>query len=210
MKNKLLILLAVTFCLSACSDRLSLLKRRYNKGYYVSVKRDAKPVAKVAKERSESARTPVATRTPETNIARATEIKREAQLLSPAQTIKALPSPVTPVIKQKVPVVTTHNDAGSRALTFRENLYIKALKSLPAAKAEPDSDVMLVLLVILAIFIPPLAVYLKDKAISKWFWLTLILCLLSLFAGWWFFPGLGLLWLAAVVIALLYVFDVIK
>ena len=88
-------------------------------------------------------------------------------------------------------------------------LLKRAIKK--ASQPASDSDLMLILLLILAIIIPPLAVFLKNEGLSKWFWITLILCI---FAG-----GLigityggygGLLWAIAVVIALCYVFGIIR
>jgi len=82
-------------------------------------------------------------------------------------------------------------------------------------RAIPDSpfqggDANLVLLVILAIILPPLGVYLKDGGITGLFWLTLLLCLLL---GGGFFLGIGILggggWGLAAILALLRVFDVI-
>lgn len=74
-----------------------------------------------------------------------------------------------------------------------------------------SSDGMLILLIILAIILPPLGVYMKNNnAVNKWFWVTLVLCLLGAF-GWGFLIiGLGgVLWFAAAIIALLFVFDAI-
>ena len=72
-----------------------------------------------------------------------------------------------------------------------------------------DPDVMFVILIILSFFIPPLAIYLHENGTNKWFWITLILCILSGgFLGWGFTPGAGL-WFIAALIALLVVFDVL-
>lgn len=82
---------------------------------------------------------------------------------------------------------------------------IKNTDHLPSS----DPDVMLILLIILAIFIPPLAVYLKNNEANKWFWITLVLWLLG---GGIAFGGVGyggLLWAAAVIIAVLYVLDML-
>jgi uncharacterized membrane protein YqaE (UPF0057 family) len=71
-----------------------------------------------------------------------------------------------------------------------------------------DSDAMLILLVVLAFFIPPLAVYIKNNhKTDNWFVLTLILWLLS-FVGFGYTPFYGL-WFVASVIALLVVFDIL-
>jgi uncharacterized membrane protein YqaE (UPF0057 family) len=77
----------------------------------------------------------------------------------------------------------------------------KAFKEYRAnKKMRDDGDVELLLLVILAILLPPLAVFLKEGEINVKFWISLILSLL-VFLLW---P----LWLIAVAYALLVVFDV--
>lgn len=68
-------------------------------------------------------------------------------------------------------------------------------------KMRDDGDVELLLLVILAILLPPLAVFLKEGEINVKFWISLILTLLVLL--------LWPLWLIAVAYALLVVFDVV-
>lgn len=77
----------------------------------------------------------------------------------------------------------------------------KAFKEYRAKKKmRDDGDVELLLLVILAILLPPLAVFLKEGELNVKFWISLILSLL-VFLLW---P----LWLIAVAYALLVVFDV--
>ena len=70
-----------------------------------------------------------------------------------------------------------------------------------------SSDANLILLVILAILIPPLGVYLYDGT-STMFWVTLILCLLG---GplWFYVPFVGGLWGIAIILAVLYVLGII-
>lgn len=82
-------------------------------------------------------------------------------------------------------------------------------KQVPSAP-HPDSDAMLIITVILAIVLPPLGVYLKDNSTSKWFWITFILCLISIL-GWGIIHigPLGGLWFVAALIAVLHVLDVI-
>ncbi|MBI4931728.1 MAG: YqaE/Pmp3 family membrane protein [Bacteroidetes bacterium] len=73
-----------------------------------------------------------------------------------------------------------------------------------------DAGLMMFMMVLAAIFIPPLGVYIKDMpSITNWFWITLILCILS--GGIWIggiTAGAGL-WFIAAIIALLHVFDII-
>lgn len=62
-----------------------------------------------------------------------------------------------------------------------------------------DGETNLILLAILAILLPPLAVFLKEGELNAKFWISLVLSLLVIF----FWP----LWLIAVAYALLVVFD---
>ncbi|MBL0133826.1 MAG: YqaE/Pmp3 family membrane protein [Chitinophagaceae bacterium] len=72
----------------------------------------------------------------------------------------------------------------------------KLLKEQKADKAAgKKADDNTILLAILAILLPPLAVYLKEDAITTHFWISLILTLLF--------------WLPGVIYAMLVVFDVI-
>jgi uncharacterized membrane protein YqaE (UPF0057 family) len=72
----------------------------------------------------------------------------------------------------------------------------KVLKEYKADKrAGREADTSLLLLVILAILLPPLAVYLKEGEINSRFWISLILTLLF--------------WIPGVIFALLIVLDAI-
>lgn len=72
----------------------------------------------------------------------------------------------------------------------------KAIKQFKAdKKAGKASDDETVLLVILSILLPPLAVYLKEDAITSHFWIDLILTLIF--------------WIPGVIFALLVVLDAI-
>ena len=73
----------------------------------------------------------------------------------------------------------------------------KLLKEYKAEKkaGHREDDTNLILLAILAILLPPLAVYLKEGEVNSRFWISLILTLLF--------------WVPGVIFALLVVFDVI-
>ncbi|HRE73749.1 MAG TPA: YqaE/Pmp3 family membrane protein [Flavobacteriales bacterium] len=75
--------------------------------------------------------------------------------------------------------------------------------------ATNGADTNTILLVILALFIPPLAVFLKDGSVSTMFWITLILCIIGggFLWGWGGYFGLG--YLIAIILAILYVLDMI-
>lgn len=82
--------------------------------------------------------------------------------------------------------------AEEKKLTFKE--FKRELKKAKRETMTKGSDNM-VLLVICAIFIPPLAVYLKEGAITTNFWIDLVLTLLF--------------WIPGMIFAFLVVFDVI-
>ncbi len=89
----------------------------------------------------------------------------------------------------------------------KENKYSREEQKQLDYSADGAAEVELIILILLSIFVPPLAVYLKKGAVDKWFWVTLILCLLALFGIWAFY--LGGLWFVAFVIALLVVLDIL-
>ena len=82
-------------------------------------------------------------------------------------------------------------------------------KLVDTKPAPVDDTAMLIILVILAILIPPLAVFIYEQATSR-FWIDLILAILGFGVGFWLLGGLGFLCgLAAVIYALLIVLEVI-
>jgi len=75
--------------------------------------------------------------------------------------------------------------------------------------APPAADVSTILLVILAIIIPPLAVFLFE-GVTKRFWIDLILALIGWGVGFWLLGGIGFLCgIVAIVYALLIVLNAI-
>ena len=88
----------------------------------------------------------------------------------------------------------------------------KTVREIAKHSPSSSSDGMLIVELILAIFISPLAVFVHKGDVSKWFWIDLLLWLFS--GVIWFgvrYPGPGgLLWAAAVVIAICYVLGVIR
>jgi len=78
----------------------------------------------------------------------------------------------------------------------------KKLKANKDAGMQDDAETNTILLAILAILLPPLAIYLKERAFTWKFWVSLILIIPVFFVGWYF-------WFAAVLLALLVVFNVL-
>ena len=115
-----------------------------------------------------------------------------------APATKAEPSPET--IKSAVDEFSNLSKHEKKA---RLKDVKKALKEYKKAKREgkSDDDARLILLVILAILLPPLAVFLKEEEFNYKTVVALLLCLLAIFTF--------ALWLIPVLYALLVVFDVL-
>ncbi len=91
------------------------------------------------------------------------------------------------------------NEFNSLSRKERKSRIKEVKKMLSQYKADKragtSADDRIILLAILAILLPPLAVYLKEEEINTKFWISLILTLLF--------------WIPGVIYALLVVFDVI-
>jgi uncharacterized membrane protein YqaE (UPF0057 family) len=94
---------------------------------------------------------------------------------------------------------------------------VNALKAILKTKTTPlspasNGDAMLIIELLLAIILPPLAVFIHKGRIDKWFWITLLLCLFGggLIWGPAYVGGGAFLWIVAAVIAICYVFGIIK
>jgi len=200
--KKIIPFLALAILISSCGNKMTLLKRHYTKGYYVqnssridkmapdkAAKFQATNMERVGPRFVKEVKQPVVTASIKVNsdekIAWANYPK---QMRKEAMAGKKLETGSIPVI--------TLNKRSSENRFANEN------------KRGGGGDVSLVILVLLSIFIPPLAVYLKNGETNKWFWVTLILCLLA-FTYFVFVFG-GSLWFVAFLIAILYVFDIIK
>ena len=79
-----------------------------------------------------------------------------------------------------------------------------------AMDPKSSSDGMFLIMILAAIFVPFIGVYIKNSwRTNNWFWITLVLCILSIFGFGFINPLFFGLWGIAVIIALLNVFDVI-
>lgn len=201
MINKFILPLLAVLLFGSCANKFSLVKRKYNKGYHFSMAKKQSKHDVPAKDAEK-----VATLQPKENVLP----KNEVTELSPSA------FEVMPIIKNEVSTnKTSHKKttvlAAKTKEPFKEEKEIRSLSApqIVALKKEIEKsskgggDVNTILLVILAILIPPLGVYLRDKATDKWFWITLVLWVLSFTALIFVFGGL--LWLAAAIIAVLYV-----
>lgn len=178
MKNKLSIIATslALLVLASCNSSINISKRRYNKGYYVSVS-DTKKA------------------TTETTASRLEESKKiEALAISQnlfSKQIETITTENTPLVASAEKLGTTSNKVEkSKALAYTA-IANKAIQQAPAKKMsivqkavqtklaksiwQKLADDMKVIIIILCFFIPPLAVYLHQDDITKDFWINLIL-----------------------------------
>ena len=124
--------------------------------------------------------------------------KHRAEILTRKKSAKNNPNTVT----------STVLPSDNSNFTIKKSEIRKLARKNIANSNSPNSGGMLIIEIIAAIFFPPLSCFIKDNSkTSKWFWVTLVLCILSLgiylsgiFAG-------GLLYLVAIIIALMHALD---
>jgi uncharacterized membrane protein YqaE (UPF0057 family) len=209
----LLIVSAVLMLLSSCGS-LSITQKRYSRGLNIdwfSAKDDAAP-AKTSKKKQ----TPVKSESIAVEMSQAKQevpIEQVAEVVETNQVDLATAEIATPELKQ----VSTSN---KQALELRK--VSKELPSAVVAKKESksklnrikqtlkaakkaDSDVGTLILIILAIIVPPLAVFLYYMELNAQFWLNILLVVLAVVL----WPISNLLILAAVIHALMVVLGMI-
>jgi uncharacterized membrane protein YqaE (UPF0057 family) len=202
-KSLLFILLAVVFVFSSCNHmgNLQIEKRHYRNGYYVhhSGKSSENKAAAAVNETAVAENEKIAAVHPQI-------VKEETLPVAEAHAaiLPAKESPVKAHKKFEAPQKKEKETGKIRPV-------ISQLKQGSKPHQVPSADDVSaneVLMIILAIFISPLAVYLKEGVTNR-FWIDLICWLLGgglVFSP--FFYG-GALLLFAIVFAVLIVFDVI-
>jgi uncharacterized membrane protein YqaE (UPF0057 family) len=207
--KKILLGTAVLFALvlTSCSTfkNVDIVKRHYNNGYHIAIrdqKTKTEPVA-VVKDKQATATTVAATdKIPATP---------EQPIVLPSVTNESTPA-ATQTATTKTGTTSKQRNADAPVIASVKKERTKSNHSLRTPVLKPKTwsasrsnsgggDVDLIILVILAILLPPLAVYL-DEGITGKFWLTLILCLLSGGIGPFLVFGWGL-WFIAMIIALI-------
>lgn len=184
MKNLLLLLSVAAIFASSCSSKIGIAKRKYGKGYYVSVSHKPKSV-----EGSKQNAAPHSKSAPET-IAQVKVNKTEDVQVAPElkPMVAKVPENKTSLkastsgsndLKMQASAVKTNN--------FKNNAVVKALNAVAlnkGAASKRADDTNTILLVILCLFwwLNLIAVYLhQGKKITNDFWITLILDLLIIF-----------------------------
>lgn len=218
MKSKFYIIsmLTLTFILSSCGS-MSVSRMRYSRGLNISLfeKKNAaveERKARVAEKQKTSGNSNVAQNTDSetpVNVAAAQTgfADRNENVFRMQVPTDNSPEISTPVTK-KVSVIKTirqikHAVYETRYTNQKAPVSFKSGNIM--TKAASDSDVAMLLLVLLALLLPPLAVYLYYGSINIQFWISLILTLLAIgaFAG-----TIYLGWIIPVIHALLVIFGV--
>lgn len=214
-----IIALVGVFVISSCAtsnDVVSghlITKRKYNKGFHLNLNKSynrTKSLHQVEEVETEAyipIESGIETTQNEVNSS-SSNVRMEENVLAQTSTqIDFLAdSPKEDVAISKIVI----DEEQSKPTSQNVKKIIKFVEKTKAKKSSSkgsDSDVKLILLVILAFIISPLAMYLADGQTDIWFILDLILYLLwfSIF----FVGNLYLTGLAAVVIALLRIFGAI-
>jgi uncharacterized membrane protein YqaE (UPF0057 family) len=204
---KISALFVITIALFSCGS-MDVMKRRYNNGFYVHHSSKHHTDRKVTADEKVNANTPVKEVIADNS---AEEIVMEKESHKSSSSVFAVSVENKKVKSNAKRLQIENKTAEENVLVSNERVqYTKEEKRQLDQKGSgaADDTVMLLLLIVLAVFLPPLAVYLKRDTADKWFWITLILCLLA-FIGFGFNPIFGL-WFIAIVIALLVVLDVIS
>lgn len=176
MKNLLLLITALAIVGSSCSSRIGIAKRKYGKGYYVSVSHQPKqPVSKT--ERTVSLKK--AEKEQVKQVIVSAQLKNDENHSVSVLNTKA-------VLAQTSGVKSALNNSSKQELQANVNSassitskkIIKRLDSVLLSNKSKADDTNTILLVILCLFwfLNLIAVYLKQgKKITTDFWITLIL-----------------------------------
>jgi len=210
--NYISILAIMAFILSSCGS-LSISQKRYSRGLNIdwfAAKEDKGATQKASVRKSKKVEKVLVADAPTTKEELVIdETKKESFVLSPVVS----PSVAKPEVVKSSTVkaskqVKAKSALGSKIVTSIKVNASKMMQKAPlkiatasSVDATHDSDVSLLILIILAIVIPPLAVYLYFGEINIHFWISLLLC----FVG---FGVLNLYWGFGALYALLTVLGI--
>lgn len=198
MKNTFQYLLVTLVAISMFScNILDITKKRYSNGYHVSTSKFKKEKKEVLSKANNDeivkyvlANNNVKTATSdETPVIESATINTSTAIVSTNSDNEQ----VTSAKNKSLFVEKINKSSNNRLQLLKEKLIEKIARTNPASSSS-DADVALLLLVILAILLPPLAVFLV-RGLDTMFLISLILTLLF--------------WIPGVIFALLVVFDVI-
>jgi uncharacterized membrane protein YqaE (UPF0057 family) len=185
-KLSVFVILAAGVLISSCTSEHSLVKRHYNKGYYVD------HIASVEKSRPvETASAPTVVSKPVSEQVLRTESEESMQAskaTAPAAPVVATASAAckhAPVAeaKEENRVVSNVSDKTTGLAIAKESAHKEVNLDAKETRNRGGDDANTALLVILCIFIPFLAVFIKEKSITVNFWIDLLLCFLFYLPG---------------------------
>lgn len=205
MKKNQLLTLAIAFglFLSSCGS-LSVSKMRYTRGLNIGVfaTKDAKP-EEVKAKKAEKKQTNKVAEVQSSEIV-SNDIALEIKKIELSQQVQVdnkaalsddkVVNKISNKIQKRIP------ELNKKVISLSQQTHLKDVN-----KTQNDSGVALIILILLAIIIPPLAVYLYFGEINTHFWISLILLLA--FGG--LYSSIGLIGLSfAAIHALLVVFGI--
>jgi uncharacterized membrane protein YqaE (UPF0057 family) len=196
--KKVLFLLCGAFLMASCQS-VDIVKRKYTGGYYVNLRNNQQ-------HSDNNSKVELVTNTAMTGIAH--------QQIQPSHLapVALATTSVTTINQQSESARTTKTIVADKEnpTTTANNIADKhvVLAPKPTPPADGGTDINQVVMIILALLIPPLAIWLKE-GITQRFWIDLICYLLGF--GFFFSPFAygGALALFAVVFAVLIVLDMI-
>lgn len=218
MKNLVFMLAAMSaIMLSSCSQKFSVSKRRYNKGFHWASSKSPDGIKKSGKQENNKA---IACQdnkqdnsSPETinNITSTSQTFKSSNIAQELVKLKNQTGSnqhgnIKPLTANNIKA-TDKDNAGFVTTKPSFKTVEKALVNSNLLKKNQSSDTKLILCVIIAIFIPPLGMFLWKQDADIWFIIDLILFLFIF--TWFYWGGPGLIGLAAIVIALFRIFDLI-
>lgn len=183
MKNLILLPLVAALFLSSCSSKLGIAKRKYTRGYYVSVTKGP------SSDKTNPKKKQLVTNN--TKTSESAEVKNEVYVPSAMSSdLKSTSMFVTAPVLAKISSNTTQQDKSNSRLnasvtkqiaeekTSVKPLFSNKIVAANASNSGGSADTNTILLVILCLFwwLNLIAVYLhQGKKITTDFWITLIL-----------------------------------
>jgi len=217
----LIIVSAMLILLSSCGS-LSITQKRYSRGLNIDwfSGKDVETVAAKKSPKKKEIKTSVAqTETPASTDQTATDENVVEYNTVVANDITEPTETVAVAIPESTKETKKQQRKIERMVKVAEKLAVITPSKKSEAKvnhkesAQPnkaaEAGLITIVLVILALFIPPLAVLLKDMELSSAFWLNLLLCVLGAVLYSLFGVLGGLLFLIAVIHAILYILEMI-
>jgi|GEM_PF-2194316 len=203
MKSRILLFAAAAMMLASCTMQ----QRVHQPGWYFQFDGLSKKHEKVDQPQVKEA----AQQAPEEQVAVVESTESVAPLAISETAIAptaALTSTQKPAKKESVEEMATpiFNDTKIISEVPAEQTAFRKQVLTPLYKATGGASTNQILLIILALLLPPLALYLHEGA-STLFWVTLILCLFG--GGYLFAPFFGSFWFIAALLAILRILGVI-